>query len=86
MQALQSKHDALLQRVDDLDNECEDLRDRLMEAEGERDDLQDALDNKEQLHTELHSKLEENKVTVSFHRRSNITEEKPISLFNLGHF
>ena len=41
--ALQGKHDALLQRIDELDQECEDLRERVMDVEGERDDLNDVL-------------------------------------------
>ena len=59
-QALQSKHDALLKRVDELDTECEQLRDRVLEAEGERDELQGAVDDleteKDRLAEELDSK------------------------------
>ena len=59
-QALQSKHDALLKRVDELDNECEELRDRVLEAEGERDDLQGVVENlqieKDKVSEELDSK------------------------------
>ena len=59
-QALQSKHDALLKRVDELDNECEELRDRVLEAEGEKDELQGVVENlqteKDKLSEELDSK------------------------------
>ena len=59
-QALQSKHDALLKRVDELDSECEELRDRVLEAEGERDELQGVVENlqteKDNLSEELDSK------------------------------
>lgn len=55
-QALQSKHDALLKRVDELDNECEELRDRVLETEGERDELQGVM---EDLQTETKNLSEE---------------------------
>ena len=59
-QALQNKHDALLKRVDELDTECEQLRDRVLEAETERDELQtvvgDMESEKEKLAEELDSK------------------------------
>ena len=41
---LQSKHDALLQRIDELDQECEELRERVMDIEDERDELKNILD------------------------------------------
>ncbi|CAB3981240.1 Hypothetical predicted protein [Paramuricea clavata] len=43
-QVLQSKHDSLLQRIDELDQECEELREKVMDIEGERDELRDILD------------------------------------------
>lgn len=53
---MQSKHDALLKRVDELDNECEELRDRVLETEGERDELQGVV---EDLQTEKNNLSEE---------------------------
>lgn len=57
---MQSKHDALLKRVDELDSECEELRDRVLETEGERDGLQGVVENlhseKDKLSEELDSK------------------------------
>ncbi|XP_028396455.1 coiled-coil domain-containing protein 157-like [Dendronephthya gigantea] len=43
-QVLQSKQDALLQRIDELDQDCEELREKVMDIEGERDELRDILD------------------------------------------
>ncbi|KAK3736319.1 hypothetical protein QZH41_020781 [Actinostola sp. cb2023] len=80
-QALQNKHDALLQRVDELDNECEDLRERLMDAENERDDLQDALGNRDEEHVELNKRLEENKKIIN-----DIQEEKKLYLKTYKNF
>lgn len=59
-QALQSKHDALLKRVDELDTECEQLREHVIEAEGEKDELKgvtkDLEAEKNKLSVELESK------------------------------
>lgn len=41
--ALQGKHDALLQRIDELDQECEELREQVMDYEAERDELNEVL-------------------------------------------
>ena len=42
-QVLQSKNDALLKRIDNLEYECEELRDRVLEAEIEKDKLQEVI-------------------------------------------
>ena len=34
----------MLQRIDELDQECEELKDKVMDIEGERDELRDILD------------------------------------------
>ena len=44
LKVLQSKHDALLERIDELDQECEELREKVMDIEGERDEMKDILD------------------------------------------
>lgn len=61
-QALQSKHDALLQRVDNLDNECEELRDRVLEAEGERHELQGVMEDLRTEKTKLSEELDSKQV------------------------
>ena len=61
---LQSKHDALLERIDELDQECEELREKVMDIEGERDELKDILD-KTKIQTEnLTKTLAEKQVRI----------------------
>ena len=59
-QALQGKHDTLLQRIDELDQECEELREKVMDLEGEKDDfdenLQETKNQSENLTKELAAK------------------------------
>lgn len=59
---MQSKHDALLKRVDNLDNECEELRDRVLEAEGERDELQGVMEGLQTEKTNLSEELDSKQV------------------------
>lgn len=59
---MQSKHDALLKRVDNLDNECEELRDRVLEAEGERDELQGVMESLQTEKTNLSEELDSKQV------------------------
>ena len=61
-QVLQSKHDALLKRVDDLSNECEELRDRVLEAEGEKDKLQGVIKDLQTEKTKLFEQLNSKQV------------------------
>ena len=61
-QVLQSKHDALLKRVDDLSNECEELRDRVLEAEGEKDKLQGLIKDLQTEKTKLFEQLDSKQV------------------------
>ena len=61
---LQSKHDALLERIDELDQECEELREKVMDIEGERDELKDIL-NETKIQTEnLTKTLAEKQVRI----------------------
>lgn len=61
-QALQSKHDALLKRVDELDTECEQLRDRVLETETERDELQGVVEDMESEKGKLAEELDSKQV------------------------
>lgn len=71
-QALQSKHDALLKRVDELDTECEQLRDQLLEAEGEKDELQGVIEDLETEKGKLSADLDSKQVSyVRLHTRTH---------------
>ena len=71
-QALQSKHDALLKRVDELDTECEQLRDQLLEAEGEKDELQGVIEDLETEKGKLSIDLDSKQVCyVCLHTRTH---------------
>ena len=61
-QVLQSKNDALLKRIDNLDNECEELRDRVLEAEREKDKLQADIKDSQTEKTKLFEQLDSKQV------------------------
>ncbi|XP_077995567.1 coiled-coil domain-containing protein 157-like [Glandiceps talaboti] len=52
-QAMQSKHEALLQRVDELDQECEELKDRVVELEDENEQFESAQKEVKKLRKEM---------------------------------
>ena len=66
LQALQSKHDALLQRVDELDNDSEELRDRVLDVEGERDELQGVMEDLQTEKTKLSEELDSKQVIMAY--------------------
>ncbi|XP_070573796.1 coiled-coil domain-containing protein 157-like [Ptychodera flava] len=55
-QAMQSKHEALIQRVDELDQECEELKERVVQLEDENEELQDAQEEVKKLKKSLERK------------------------------
>ena len=61
-QVLQSKNDALLKRIDNLENECEELRDRVLEAEIEKDKLQVVIKDSQTEKTKLFEQLDSKQV------------------------
>ena len=63
---MQSKHDSLLKRVDELDTECEQLRERVMNAEGEKDELQGVVEDLQTEKEKLCEELDSKQVCYSF--------------------
>lgn len=61
-QSLQRKHQSLLQRIDELDLDCEELREKLMDIEGERDEIQDTLDKAKKKNEKLSKEFSEKQV------------------------
>lgn len=74
---MQSKHDALLKRVDNLDNECEELRDRVLEAEGERDELQGVMEGLQTEKTNLSEELDSKQVKLFCHSVLGVKVNSP---------
>lgn len=63
---MRGKHDALVKRVDELDEKCESLRDMLSEAEARRDELAAQLRDSEEVADRLLGELETKRVNMSF--------------------
>ena len=87
---LQSKHDSLLQRIDELDQECEELREKVMDIEGERDELRDILDETKIQSESLNKELAEKQVgfnscniQLSDYNFTSVTCEKNASSLTL---
>ena len=78
---MQSKHDALLKRVDELDTECEQLRERVMDAEGEKDELQGVVEDLQTEKEKLSEELDCKQVCYSFfiwHNQSEALYSYPV--------
>lgn len=61
---MQIKHDILAQRTDELDKDCQELRDQLAEAEDHNEDLQNKLQQVQGERKELQSNLQKEKVRI----------------------
>ncbi|XP_022085634.1 coiled-coil domain-containing protein 157-like isoform X2 [Acanthaster planci] len=70
-QSMQNKHDALVRRVDELDEECTDLRDSLAEAEEGQEQLMEQLKETKREVEELKEELQKEKALAA-----SIQEEK----------
>ena len=62
LQTVQGKQDSLLRRLDELDQECEELRDSVADLEDEKEKLQDAIAVAEDEKRDAQRKCKEEKV------------------------
>ncbi|PIK45654.1 putative coiled-coil domain-containing protein [Apostichopus japonicus] len=78
-QAMQIKHDILAQRTDELDKDCQELRDQLAEAEDHNEDLQNKLQQVQGEREELQSNLQKEKELAETVQKERDFLEKSIN-------
>ncbi|XP_071850207.1 coiled-coil domain-containing protein 157-like isoform X1 [Apostichopus japonicus] len=78
-QAMQIKHDILAQRADELDKDCQELRDQYAEAEDHNEDLQNKLQQVQGERKELQSNLQKEKELAETVQKERDFLEKSIN-------